>query len=85
MITTIDKAGRIVVPIELRRRLGLEAGSEIEIRAEEGGLRIERHVSPPEIVERAGRRVVRPRVAKDDLPEVDVASWIEEERSRWPG
>lgn len=85
MITTIDKAGRIVVPIELRRRLGLEAGAEVEIRAEEGGLRIERNVPAPQVIERAGRRVVRSRVAAEDRPEVDVASWVEEERSRWPG
>jgi AbrB family looped-hinge helix DNA binding protein len=31
MTVTIDKAGRIVVPKEIRRRLGLAANTELEI------------------------------------------------------
>lgn len=31
MITTIDKAGRIVIPKPMRERLGLERGGEVEI------------------------------------------------------
>lgn len=41
MRTTIDKAGRIVVPKQLRDRLGLVAGTEIEIDEEGCGLRVE--------------------------------------------
>lgn len=41
MQTTIDRAGRVVVPKELRDRLGLSAGSRIEIREEGAGLRID--------------------------------------------
>jgi AbrB family looped-hinge helix DNA binding protein len=41
MRTTIDKAGRIVVPKALRRAVGLEAGSEVEIRAVDGRIEME--------------------------------------------
>jgi len=41
MRTTIDKAGRIVVPKRLRDRLGLQPGTEVEIDEDCGGLRME--------------------------------------------
>ncbi|RDI73450.1 transcriptional regulator, AbrB family [Gaiella occulta] len=44
MRTTIDKAGRIVVPKALRDELGLQAGQELEISAVDGRLEIE---TPP--------------------------------------
>lgn len=31
MITTIDKAGRLVIPKAMRQRIGLEGGGEVEI------------------------------------------------------
>ncbi|MGE5278116.1 MAG: AbrB/MazE/SpoVT family DNA-binding domain-containing protein, partial [Acidobacteriota bacterium] len=34
MKTTIDAAGRLVIPRRIRREAGLEAGSELEIRLE---------------------------------------------------
>jgi AbrB family looped-hinge helix DNA binding protein len=57
MRTTIDKAGRVVVPKALRRATGLEAGSEVEIRASDG--RIEMEPAPLEVrLERKGGIVV---------------------------
>jgi len=57
MRTTIDKAGRVVVPRALRRATGLEAGSEVEIRAADG--RIEMEPAPLEVrLERKGGVVV---------------------------
>jgi len=44
MKTTIDKAGRIVVPKALRDELGLRPGQELEISAVDGHLEIE---TPP--------------------------------------
>ena len=40
MRTTIDAAGRIVVPKALRDALGMAAGQEIEIMARDGNLEI---------------------------------------------
>jgi AbrB family looped-hinge helix DNA binding protein len=56
MKTTIDKAGRLVVPKALRDRLGLRAG-EVEITADGAALRVE-PVSGESLVERDGRLVI---------------------------
>lgn len=85
MITTIDKAGRVVIPAEIRRRLGLEPGSEIEVTVEGFSVRLHRAVPGPEVVRREGRLVARPRVPERERRKVDVVKLIEEERDRWPG
>jgi AbrB family looped-hinge helix DNA binding protein len=84
MLTTIDKAGRVVVPAEMRKRLGLEPGTEIEMIVEGFSLRLARAVPGPELARRGGRLVARPRVPKGKRPRIDVAALIDEERDRWP-
>jgi AbrB family looped-hinge helix DNA binding protein len=49
MQTTIDRAGRLVVPKELRDRLGIGAGSRVEITEDGAGLRVELIASDPVI------------------------------------
>ena len=39
----MGKSGRLVIPVELRRELGIEAGDEVILRLDEEGL----HVSTP--------------------------------------
>lgn len=53
MRTTIDKAGRIVVPKPLREELGLTGGTEIEIGLVDGHIEIE--VAPTEMWLERGR------------------------------
>ncbi len=84
MTTTIDKAGRVVIPIEVRKRLGLAAGSELEMVIEDFSIRLTRAVESPQIVRRGGRLIARPRAAKSERTEVDLPRMIEEERDRWP-
>ena len=36
----IDKAGRILIPLEVRRELGFREGTELILRVEEGELRV---------------------------------------------
>jgi AbrB family looped-hinge helix DNA binding protein len=60
MRTTIDRAGRVVVPHSLRRRLGLDAGTKLEIEEVDGA-----------VVLRPESRV-RVEVAEDGLPIIRV-------------
>jgi AbrB family looped-hinge helix DNA binding protein len=85
MKTVIDQAGRVVIPIEIRRRAHLQPGNELEIRVDDdASLRLFRNLPGPKLV-RAGRRTVaRPQVPARDLPKLDLAALIAEERNRWP-
>lgn len=57
MKTTIDGAGRVVVPKALRQALGLTPGQVLEIRAGDGRLEIE--IAPTQVVlRRRGKGVV---------------------------
>jgi AbrB family looped-hinge helix DNA binding protein len=87
MRTTIDKAGRVVVPKALRRATGIEAGSEVEIRASGG--RIEMEAAPLEVrLERKGGVVVAvpvrpvPRMASAVVEETVAALRARPTRSR---
>lgn len=74
----------MVIPAAIRDRVGLTTGSEIEITADELGIRIERVAAGPRLV-RVGRRLVaRPTVSGDARPPVDIAALVENERNRWP-
>ena len=84
MRTTIDRAGRVVIPAPMRERAGLTAGAALEITEDELGLRLERVAAGPRLVKVGRRLVARPTVAPDDRPAIDVAALIEEERNRWP-
>jgi AbrB family looped-hinge helix DNA binding protein len=54
MRTTIDRAGRVVVPKPLRDALGLQAGQSLEIRAADGKLELEPSPTPMRL-ERRGK------------------------------
>jgi AbrB family looped-hinge helix DNA binding protein len=83
MKTTIDKAGRVVIPAAARQRAGLVPGAVIRVTADEHGVRLERAASGPRLV-RVGRRLVAKPTAEDPPGQVDVASLVEDERNRWP-
>lgn len=65
MQTTIDQAGRLVVPKELRDRLGLGAGSRVEIWEDGSSLRIE-IVAADHVIEVDGRLLVDADVSLTD-------------------
>jgi len=41
MVTTIDHAGRLVIPSEIRRQAALEPGTPLEVRWNDGVIEIE--------------------------------------------
>ena len=84
MKATIDKAGRVVIPAPIRARAGLRPGTQLEVVLDEVSVRLLRKVPGPKLVRVGKRLVARPTVRERDLPAVDVAALVEEERNRWP-
>ena len=74
----------MVIPASIRDRAGLTPGTELEVTADDTGVRIERVAAGPKLVRIGKRLVARPTAAPDSRPGVDVAALIEEERNRWP-
>jgi AbrB family looped-hinge helix DNA binding protein len=84
MKTTIDKAGRIVVPQPLREKAGFLPGTELLIQLDERGIHLSRAVAGPKLVREGGRLLARPTAPTKELPTVDIAAWVDDERERWP-
>lgn len=85
MVIAIDKAGRVVIPAGIRERLGLRPGTPLEVEIGDGSIRLVPVVAAaPKLVRKGTRLVARPTVSRRNLPAVDVAALVAEERSRWP-
>jgi AbrB family looped-hinge helix DNA binding protein len=84
MMTTMDKAGRVVIPAAVRNRAGLKPGTELEIVTDDLGIRLVPTGPAPKLLRRGKRLIAKPAVGKKELPEVDLAAMVEEERNRWP-
>lgn len=65
MKTTIDAAGRLVIPKEIRREAGLKPGMPLDIRLREGRIEIEPEPVPVKLT-RKGRLLVA-------VPQADVS------------
>lgn len=57
MITTIDSAGRLVIPTEVRREAAIEPGTPLEVRFCDGRIEIEPQPLPVKLI-RKGRLLV---------------------------
>jgi AbrB family looped-hinge helix DNA binding protein len=57
MVTTIDAAGRIVVPKRLREELGFRPGQRLELSAVDGRLEVEHPATPMHLEKHGGRLV----------------------------
>jgi len=57
MITTIDSAGRLVIPSKIRREAALEPGMPLEVRWRDGVIEIEAQPLPVRL-ERKGRLLI---------------------------
>jgi AbrB family looped-hinge helix DNA binding protein len=83
MEVTIDGAGRIVIPMQVRVKLALNKGTKMVLELDDDGLRLRKDVAPP-IIERCGKHFhVRP-ADPSTAPPLDIDALIREERDRWP-
>ncbi len=60
MQSTIDKAGRVVIPKQMRKRAGLEPGTSITITYDYGRIEIEPTPVPFKLVKRGRLLVIVP-------------------------
>ena len=80
MRTTIDGAGRIVVPKALRDALGLEAGQQLDARVTDGRLEIEPAPTPMRLERRDGVLVAVPSGDLPPLTAEEVRDTLEQTR-----
>lgn len=57
MIIAIDRAGRLVIPKEIREQAGIEPGMSLEVRCREGRIEIEPQRRPVRIVRKGHLQV----------------------------
>jgi AbrB family looped-hinge helix DNA binding protein len=60
MRTTIDNAGRVVIPKPIRESAGLKPGGELEIEYREGRVEIEPVSKPVKLVRKSGVLIAVP-------------------------
>jgi AbrB family looped-hinge helix DNA binding protein len=84
MKTAIDKAGRVVIPAIIREKTGIKPGTMLEVISDDIAIHLIPTAPPPKLVRRGNRLVAKATAKPKELPAVDLASLIEEERNRWP-
>jgi bifunctional DNA-binding transcriptional regulator/antitoxin component of YhaV-PrlF toxin-antitoxin module len=57
MRTSVDRVGRLVIPRELRRRVGLMDGGEVELQLDGAAIRVE-PIAGTELIEEEGLMIV---------------------------
>lgn len=82
MRTTIDTAGRVVIPKSLRERVGLMGGTEVDIVERDGLLELAPAQSEIRIVERDGVHVAVADPPLPPLPAEVVRQTLERVRDR---
>lgn len=80
MQTTIDRAGRVVIPKPLRDELGLTGGETIEIVARDGRLEIDVPPTPMRLEHRGAGSVAVPETSLPLLTADEVRDTLERVR-----
>jgi AbrB family looped-hinge helix DNA binding protein len=80
MRTTIDAAGRLIVPKPLRDALGLSGGETLEIIAVDGRLEVDVKTAPMHLEPRASGLVAVPEVDMPPLTARDVRDTLDRVR-----
>lgn len=81
-VVTVSSKGQIVLPAELRGRLGLRAGAKLEVLDEPDGvhLRVVRSVTRTELDQLAGLVKARSKGSPRRLEDFDAASTVRKRR-----
>jgi antitoxin PrlF len=78
---TVSSKGQVVIPAEVRRQLGIEPGSQVEVAVIDGKLQIElRHPAKVSSHE-AGYGMLKYRGPARRLADADVAELMRQERA----
>lgn len=85
MKTTIDRAGRVVIPSEIRKKARLLPGTELEVMLEDDAVRLKRKVERPRIEKRDGKAVIVFPKQAERLTPGEISRLIREERERQAG
>ena len=80
MRTSVDAAGRIVIPKDLRERLGIRRGRALEIRERDGRIEIEPAPTSMTLVRRSGGVVAVPGAEAPPLTDDIVRDTLERTR-----
>lgn len=80
MKTTIDAAGRLVVPKPLRDALGVRPGQELELRVRDGRLEIEVPLTPMRLERRGASLAAFPEKPLPPLTAGQVRETLEQTR-----
>lgn len=67
-MTTVDSKGRIVLPQEVRERLGITPGTEVEIHEEGGKAVVEPEDDPERIIERMDQLIAEASANRSPTP-----------------
>jgi len=81
MTITIDNAGRVVIPKEIRDRLNLFPGTELELALVEDEINLKASSNIPALREKKGMLVFD----GNSKSEIDVAEFINQQRNRQAG
>lgn len=82
MRSTIDRAGRVVIPKAMRESAGIEPGSELDIEFRDGRLEIEAVRRPVKLVRKSGVLVAIPRAGSPKVTTEQVSRIVRDLRER---
>jgi AbrB family looped-hinge helix DNA binding protein len=85
MKTTIDRAGRLVVPKKIREAAGITPGSELTIRVSDGRIELEPAPLEVRLVKRGSLTVAVPRKRVAQLTSAAVGETLDQLRRRGSG
>jgi AbrB family looped-hinge helix DNA binding protein len=64
----VDSKGRIVLPQEVRERLGITPGTEVEVHEEDGKAVVEPEADPEDVIARMEELVAEPTPERETTP-----------------